>query len=302
MITSWLTLRDLEYLVAVARHEHFGKAANECHVSQPSLSTQIKKIEGYLGITLFERTNRRVQITEIGLNVAEQAQLVLLEARKIEALIGVKGSDTFEQLKIGVISSLSPIIPQILIGLKKDFPKAKLTLQEGLTENLTKELKSGQLDIIIAADTIKDATLKIRRLFFEPFVLAAPVGSSILEKVKIRTGDLKMSEMVLLEEGHCLSDQIEDFCPINTRGQRKSYHANSIETLRHLVASGAGYTLLPKMAVENQPIGKLIFYREFDNLGVGRNVVAVFRSQSEGLISYRKLIQTLENLSAKFCK
>lgn len=302
MITSWLTLRDLEYLVAVAKYEHFGNAATECHVSQPSLSTQIKKIEGYLGVRLFERTNRSVHITETGRNVVAQAELVLLEARKIEGMISANKDASFEQLKVGVISSLSPMIPKVLIGLKKAFPEAKLFLQEGLTENLIKDLKSGRLDVVIAADTIKDASLILKSLFFEPFVLAAPIGSSILEKLRIRTGDLKTSEMVLLEEGHCLRDQIEDLCSMNTRGHSKAYHANSIETLRHLVASGAGYTLLPKMAVENEPLAKLISYRSFDNRGVGRNIVAVFRGQSEGLFAYPKLFQTLEKLCANLIK
>lgn len=293
MITSWLTLRDLEYLIAVAKHGHFGRAAKECHVSQPSLSTQIKKIEGYLGVSLFERTNRRVTITEAGRKIANQAQAVIDEAMKIQSSIAEASKPKFENLKIGVIASLSPFVPHVLTQLKKSFPAAKLSLREGQTEDLIRELKSGALDAVIAADTVKDPTLKVHQLFFEPFVLAAPKGNPILDNPKIRVADLKVSEMVLLEEGHCLRDQIVDFCSIGKRGQVRTFHANSIETLRHLVASGAGYTLLPQLAVKEQPMENLISYREFGNKVLGRDVVAIHRKQSEKLAAHTLLIKTL---------
>lgn len=299
MISSWLTLRDLEYLTAVAKHEHFGKAARECHVSQPSLSTQIKKIEGYLGVSLFERTNRRVKITETGQKIANQAHVILEESRKIESLIGASTVASFAQLKLGIISSLTAFVPHVLIKIKKAFPTAQLTLKEGQTDELVKDLKTGALDAVIAADTVRDKTLRSLTLFFEPFVLAAPRGSPVLDRVNIRTTDLKLSEMVLLEEGHCLRDQVVDFCPTNKRGHLRSFNANSIETLRHLVASGAGYTLLPQLAVKEQPIEKLISYRTFENKAPGRDVVVLYRAGSQNLVAYDLLIKTIAQAAPK---
>ena len=293
MITSWLTLRDLEYVIAVAKHEHFGRAARECQVSQPSLSNQIKKVEGYLGTVLFERTNRRVTTTPAGKKVAEQAAVVLDEARKIPVLLGQTASARFETLKLGVISSLAPLVPYVLGSLKKAFPSSILSLREAKTEELVHELKLGGLDVVVAADTVKDESLTKIPLFFEPFVLAAPKGHPILERRKPRLSDLRASEMVLLDEGHCLRDQSLGFCPANRRGNPKAFHATSIDTLRHLVASGAGYTLLPELAAKESRLESFISYLKFEDDKVGRKVVLLCRGQSGELDPFRRLAKTL---------
>lgn len=293
MNISWLTLRDLEYVIAVAKHQHFGRAAQDCHVSQPSLSTQIKKVEGYLSAVLFERTNRRVLTTPAGKIVSEQASRVLDEARKIPFLLGAPGSGRFETLKLGVISTLAPLVPYALPGLKKDFPGTTLALREGTTLELVRELKAGGLDAVIAADTVKDAALSKISLFFEPFVLAAPKGHSILKRSKPKISDLKSAEMVLLDEGHCLRDQALGFCPTNRRGNPREFHATSIETLRHLVASGAGYTLLPELAAQGAPLGRLISYVKFENEKIGRKVVLLCRRQAAEQVGIQQLAQTL---------
>ena len=252
MTVSWLTLRDLEYVLAVTVQKHFGRAAKECGVSQPSLSNQIKKIEGYLRVQLFERTNRRVHVTEAGEKLAVQAQIILDEARKIPSLLKRESKSSTRGIKLGVISTLTPLISYFLPQLKKDAPKSTLLLREGLTENLIEELKSGSIDAVIAARTFDEVGLKVIPLFFEPFVLAAPKGHTILEKKNIKSSDLSASDMVLLEDGHCLRGQALQVCPANKRGNIQQYHVASIETLRYLVASGLGYTLLPKIATRNQ--------------------------------------------------
>ena len=289
MTISWLTLRDLEYVIAVAKHEHFGHAARECHVSQPSLSTQIKKIEGYLGTVLFERTNRRVTTTPAGIKVAEQAAVVLDEARKIPVMLGQTALARFETLKLGVISSLAPLIPYVLGDLKKAFPTSTLVLHEAKTEELVHELKLGGLDAVVAADTVKDESLTKIPLFFEPFVLAAPKGHPILERRKPRLSDLMASEMVLLDEGHCLRDQALQFCPASRRGNPRAFHATSIDTLRNLVASGAGYTLLPGLAAKESRLESLVSYLKFDDDKVGRKIVLLCRGQSGDLDPFRRL-------------
>jgi LysR family hydrogen peroxide-inducible transcriptional activator len=298
MTVSWLTLRDLEYVIAVAKHEHFGRAAQECHVSQPSLSTQIKKIEGYLGTVLFERTNRRVKTTPAGKKMAEQAAVVLDEARKIPTLLGQTTTNRFEALKLGVISSLAPLVPYVLADLKKAFPGSALTLHEATTQELVRELKAGGLDAVVAADTIRDEALTKIPLFFEPFVLAAPKGHPILTRAIPKLADLKASEMVLLDEGHCLRDQALGFCPVSRRGKPREFHATSVDTLQHLVASGAGYTLLPGLAAKEARMGSLISYRKFEDDKVGRRIVLLCRGQSAGLEPFRRLARTLSEAVA----
>ncbi len=292
MNVSWLTLRDLEYVVAVAKHEHFGRASKECSVSQPSLSTQIKKIEGYLGVVLFERNNRRVSTTAVGLKMAKQAAVILDEARKIPGLLNQAVSH-LECLKLGVISSAAPFIPYVLNDLKKAFRDVPISLREGITAVLVESLKSGALDAVIAADTVKDNALRSIPLFFDPFVLAAPKGHSILSKPELKPSDLRASEMVLLEEGHCLRDHAVQLCPTNRRGNLRSFHATSIETLRHLVASGAGYSLLPKLATKGKPMSRLITYVEFEKAQIGREIVLLLREQSAGQAPFDLLTRTL---------
>lgn len=293
MITSWLTLRDLQYVVAVAKHEHFARAAKECHISQPSLSTQIKKIEGYLGVTLFDRTNRVVKTTPAGKKMAQQALIILDEAQKIPGLIGETSSLDFKTLKLGIISSLSPYVPYAISDIKKAFLKTSLSLHEGTTEELIGDLKSGALDAVIAADTVDDNTLKSFPLFFEPFVLAAPKGHEILARSAVKPSDLKASEMVLLKEGHCLRDQAIDICPVNRRGSIQPFHANSIETLLHLVASGAGYTLLPYLAAKEKTMSNLVSYAHFENTKIGRDIILLCRQHSANLTNYQILVKSL---------
>jgi len=290
MKISWLTLRDLEYLVAVATHGHFGKAAESCHVSQPTLSAQIKKIEEFLGVTLFERTNRRVAITDVGRRVADQARRVLEEAQKIIGLLGKGATPLTGTLRLGAIATIGPfLIPRFLGPLRKAFPSLNLIFQEGLTNPLLKQLREGNLDAVIGARTFDESGFKVLPLYFEPFVLAAPAGHPIAKKKPLRASDLRAQDMVLLEDGHCLRDQTLDTCPANRRGHVRQFHATSIETLRHLVASGLGYSLLPKLAVHDRPMGDLVSYREFDPPTVGREIVLVCRERYPAVSDIERL-------------
>ena len=212
MNISWLTLRDLQYLVAVADHRHFGKAALACHVSQPALSAQIRKIEDVLAVQLFERSNRRVAVTSAGEAVIRQARIVLEEAEKISTLAAVQPPLT-GSLRLGAIATVGPYyLPYLLAPLRKEFPKLDLFLKEGLTDPLLEELKAGQLDAVIASDTFTDSALRIMPLFFEPFLLAVPNTNRLAVKTPLTVRDLHADEMVLLEDGHCLRNQALNFC------------------------------------------------------------------------------------------
>jgi LysR family transcriptional regulator, hydrogen peroxide-inducible genes activator len=281
MNLSWLTLRDLQYLVAVADSAHFGKAATACNVSQPALSAQIRKIENVLDVQLFERSNRRVAITAAGEAVVRQARVVLEEAQKIAEMTKAVGKPLSGKLNLGAIATVGPyLLPHLLAPLRKSFPQLDLFLREGLTEELLDELRSGQLDAVIASDTFSDPSLRTIPLFFEPFVLAAPVDHPLASKHNPTRRDLRSDEMVLLEDGHCLRDQTLDICPANRRGRVRRFHATSLETLKHLVATGSGYTLMPELAVRDEGrLKTLMRYRRFGDRGVGRKIILTCRSR-----------------------
>ncbi len=302
MNITWLTLRDLEYLVSVAQYLHFGKAAQACHVSQPALSAQIKKIEEFLGLQIFERTNRKVSLTERGKLVSDQARIVLEEAEKLLMVAGqTETKDLQGTLRLGVIATLGPYyVPQFLPGLKKLFPKLQLVLREGLTDGLLSDLKSGNLDAVLAARTFDESGLRVFPIFEEPFVLTVPKDHPLATKEPLRSRDLRSEEMVLLEDGHCLRDQALEICPPNRRGNIRQFHATSIETLRHLVASGMGYTLLPELAVTGSDRMKgMLKYRKFKSDKIGRMVVLICRDRYARLPEIEILAQFLKSSAAE---
>ena len=297
MNVSALSLRDLEYLVAVADHQHFGQAAEACHVSQPALSSQISKVETLLGVKLFERSNRRVLITPDGKRIADQARLVLEEAAKIALLAAPAGEPLCGSLRLGIIATLGPyLMPHLIPRLRKTFPKLQLLLREGLTADLVSDLRSGSLDAVIAAPTFDMEGLNATELFWEPFVLAAPKRHRLTEKSSLQASDLRSDEMILLEDGHCLREQVVDVCPTNRRGNFKEFHATSMETLRHLVAAGFGCTLMPQLAVKSRDsLHRLIQYRNFSGKPVGRKIVLVCRSRFARMKDIETLAEFIRN-------
>jgi LysR family transcriptional regulator, hydrogen peroxide-inducible genes activator len=297
MNISWLTLRDLQYLVAVADHRHFGKAAAASNVSQPALSAQIRKIEDVLDVQLFERTNRSVAITPAGQQVANQARVVLEEAAKIGELTRSAHEPLSGSLRLGAIATVGPyLMPHLLAPLRKAHPKLDLFLQEGLTDQLLASLRSGHLDTIIASDTFEDPALRIIPLFHEPFLLAVPRGHPLEAKDRVGRRDLNSEHMILLEDGHCLRDQTLDICPANRRGHVRQFYATSLETLRHLVATGAGYTLIPALAVRNEKeLKPLVRYRHFEDKRVARKIILACRRRSARMADIDVLAQFIRN-------
>jgi LysR family hydrogen peroxide-inducible transcriptional activator len=294
MSVSSLTLRDLEYVVAVAESKHFGKAAEICRVSQPALSAQIMKVEDQLSVQVFERSRRHVSVTTVGEEIVNQARVVLAEAKKLFEMAATKRSPLSGSFRLGVIATLGPyLMPYFLKNLKQAFPQLQLVLKEGLTDQLLESLKSGALDAVIASPTFDEQGFQLIGLFKEPFFLAAPKGHPLLTKTELKSSDLKASDMILLEDGHCLKDQTLQFCSAQRRGNYRDYHVTSVETLRQMVATGHGYTLLPALAVTDDPrLKNLIGYRAFEGKFVGREIVLVSRkhasnqSEVETLASY----------------
>ncbi|NBV49967.1 LysR family transcriptional regulator [bacterium] len=275
---SWITLRDIEYLLAVAKFGHFAKAAEACHVSQPALSTQIRKFEERLGVPIFERDNRSVRITEAGQEILAQARKLAEEASRLVEGAHVPKAPLSGPFRLGAIATVGPyLLPKILSPFKRNYPKCRLFLKEGLTDELLEELESGELDAVIAADTFAKEHLVKTPLYFERFLAAVPKGHPLEQKRVLSTREIDAREMVLLEDGHCLSDQVLELCPKGKGVRRESFQTTSLETLRHLVASGAGYTLIPEMAIQKgHSLEELITYLPFEKQ-VGREIVLVTR-------------------------
>ncbi len=282
MTVGALSLRDLEYVTALAQHRHFGRAARACGVSQPALSAQIRKVEDVLGVTLFERSKRRVLVTAVGAQAAEQALSVLAEARKLFDLAQGGREPLHGPFAVGVIATLGPyLLPYVLGPLRRGFPRLDLHLREGLTSELVEELRAGRLDAVLCAAPIADPALATETLFREPFVLAAPARHPLARKPGVSVRDLRADEMVLLEEGHCLREQALDVCP---RGRERAtaprLQATGLETLRHMIASGAGYSLIPALAAVPATLRGMVRYRRLAAPAPGRTLVVAWRRRS----------------------
>ena len=248
-----MNLRDLRYLVAVAEHRHFGRAAEACFVSQPTLSTQLKKLEETLGVMLIERTNRRVMLSPEGEQIVAQAQRILSEVNTLLALSEQLQDPLGGELRVGIIPTLAPyLLPQILGPIREAFPNLQLQLTEGQTSHITRLLKRGDLDAILLAVPIPDLhdeNIAEVELYAEPFYLAVGENHPKAERLTVTPEDLEGESVLLLEDGHCLRDQALAVCHAHRGVESKSYSATSLETLRQLVGAGMGVTLMPEFAV-----------------------------------------------------
>ena len=249
-----MTLRDLQYLVALAETRHFGRAAHKCHVSQPTLSAQLKKLEEYLGVTLIERQPRRVALTAAGQAVVERARRMLRDAEDIRTLARASQDPLGGQLKIGLIPTLGPyLLPRIAPRLKRALPKLRLLLHEHQTEPLIARVVDGELDLALLALPADTRGLKTRSLFAEAFLVAMPDHHRLAARRRLKPADLAGEKLLLLGDGHCLRDQALEVCrKVGTEEQ--DFGATSLETLRQMVAAGLGLTLLPRLSAEG-PFG-----------------------------------------------
>jgi LysR family hydrogen peroxide-inducible transcriptional activator len=244
-----MNLRDLRYLVALADAKHFGKAATACHVSQPTLSAQIKKLEGYLGVELIERQPRGVVLTEVGHELVERARRVLRESDEIIHLARDFRDPLAGNLAIAMIPTVGPyLLPLVARKLRKQLPKLRLMLYEYQTAALLEKLRNGDIDMGILALPITTEGIDSRELYSEDFVVALPLQHALAKKTNVKLSDLAGEPMLLLEDGHCLRDQALEVCSRIDVSENQDYRATSLETLRQMVAAGWGVTLLPKLA------------------------------------------------------
>lgn len=246
-----MNLRDLKYLVALAEHRHFGRAAEACFVSQPTLSTQIKKLEDELDVTLVERNPRNVLLTEAGRDIAKRARDVLNEVEQIRSVARRTRDPESGTLRLGIFPTLGPyLLPHVVPSLRKRFPNLELLLVEEKTEVVLQRLHDGKLDAGVLALPIHDDTLHSEFLFEEPFVLAVPQGHPLAKQRSLAVRDLADCQLLLLDDGHCLRDQALEVCHLTGAAERSGFRATSLETLRQMVAANVGITLLPTLAVK----------------------------------------------------
>ena len=248
---SMLNLKDLKYLVTIADTGHFGKAAERCFVSQPTLSAQLKKLEQTLGVQLVERQPNNVKLTEIGREVAERSRRMLAQSEEIVAIARANADPLAARLKMALIPTIGPyLLPRITQKIRKALPKLKLMLYEHQTESLLERLQAGDIDLGILALPVSDEHVHTRVLYEEIFVLAVPDGHALAKKSRVKVTDLDQQTVLLLEDGHCLRDQALEVCHRVDIREAENFRATSLETLRQMVVAGLGVTLLPSLAVE----------------------------------------------------
>lgn len=246
-----MNLRDLEYLVALAEHRHFGRAAAACYVSQPTLSTQLRKLESELGVPLIERNPRQVLLTPAGEQVVDRARAVLGEIDAIRGIARRAKDPRSGRLRLGVFPTLAPyLLPHVVPNLRTRFPELELFLVEERSKVLLDRLRVGRLDAALLALPVQDSTLVGEPLFREEFLLAVPAGHHLAEREQAKVESLEREHLLLLQDGHCLRDQALEVCRLAGAEEYVGFQATSLETLRHMVAAGVGVTLLPELSVQ----------------------------------------------------
>ena len=278
-----MTLTELKYVVAVAREKHFGRAAESCFVSQPTLSVAIKKLEDELDVKIFERGASEVSVTPLGEQIVRQAQQVIEQAAAIKE-IAKRGKDPVSgPLRLGIIYTIGPyLLPDLVRQAIDRVPQMPLMLQENFTAKLLEMLRTGELDCAIMAEPFPDTGLAIAPLYDEPFMAAVPTGHALAKHKVISAEQLKQETMLLLGTGHCFRDHVLEGCPedarvaSNAEGIRKSFEGSSLETIKYMVASGMGVTVVPQLSVPKE-VQPHIRYIRFSAPVPTRRVVLAWR-------------------------
>jgi len=290
-----IKIRDLQYLQAVAHYKHFSQAAEFCHVSQPTLSGQLIKLEQHLGLQLFERSRQAVLLTTAGKQLSVKAQAVLNAAIDFEQTAKELTDPLIGELHIGLIPTLAPyLLPRIMTPLKNALPNMDLFLYEKQTHALLDDLSQGKLDILILPWLENMAQFERYALFDEPLVLMAPTNHRLINQSALVLADLRGQELLTLEDGHCLRDQAMGFCFAAGASENTQFRATSLETLRHMVISGMGLTLMPELATTGLQNGNLVAYRQFDDPKPFRNISLLIRPNFSRLASIQKVVATVK--------
>ncbi|MEB2337440.1 MAG: hydrogen peroxide-inducible genes activator [Nitrospirales bacterium] len=273
-----MTLTELQYLVALAQERHFGRAAERTFVTQPALSLAIKKLEDELGVAIFERRKNQVVLTPLGEHIVHQAQLVLEEVDQIKLLAARGKNQLVGTLRLGAIATVGPyLLPDLIPLLHKRAPEMPLEIEENLTVNLTAMLKSGKLDVIMIALPFEEPGLLTQALYDEPFKAVVPVDHRLAKKSAIDSTALSTERVLLPHAGHCFRQQVLDSCPELSRSDTEGLQGNSLETIRQMVASGLGITVMPSSAVTARHLNKRLVVLAFTKPVPERRIALAWR-------------------------
>jgi LysR family transcriptional regulator, hydrogen peroxide-inducible genes activator len=277
-----MTLTELRYIVMLARERHFGRAADKCHVSQPTLSVALKKVEQRHGVILFERSSADVRLTPIGQQVAAQAERVLDEASKLKEIVAQGKDPLVGSLRLGVIYTIAPyLLPRLIPALHARAPRMPMYLKEDFTVNLSEQLRRGDLDVIVVAEPFEQPGIVTLQVYDEPFCVALPAGHPFALQSTINPDQVAGENLLLLGNGNCFRDQVVQACPHLSEpgGVEGSLEGSSLETVRHMVASGAGISVVPVSAAESWPQNEaLLQFRRFTDPAPFRRIVIAWRA------------------------
>lgn len=298
-----MTLSEFRYIVAVAKELHFGRAAKRCFVSQPTLSVAVKKIEEELGLILFERHQHEVSITPIGQIIINQAEVVLNQTNILKELAKQNKDELSGELKLGVIYTVGPyLLPKLIPVINKQVADLVLIIEEDYTENLFNKLKAGEIDVAILANPFDHPGICTELLYQEPFMVALPSNHPLTKKKKLKAGDLLDDTMLLLKSGNCFRDQVVKVCPScispigNNTHIQKTLQSSSIETIRQMVAAGAGITILPSSSVNAQSgLNGLLEYRPFAKPAPYREIIIAYRKSFPRIKAVELIKESIAN-------
>ncbi|MBL0140642.1 MAG: hydrogen peroxide-inducible genes activator [Betaproteobacteria bacterium] len=276
-----MTLTELRYVVALAQERHFGRAAQKCFVTQPTLSLALAKLEDELGVRLFERNKNEVLVTAVGVGIIEQARRVLDEAGKIQSLARGSQDQLAGALRLGVIPTIGPyLLPELVPILRKRAPGMPLMIEENFTGNLAPMLRDGEIDAAIIAMPFTLPGVQTRALYEEPFSVVVPVGHAWATKKRVRPNELAAENLLVLKAGHCFREQVLEACPgqANTANPEGGKSGSSLETIRNMVASGLGVSVLPATALQARYTSRLVKEIPFTEPVPSRKVAIAWRS------------------------
>lgn len=299
-----MNLRALQYFVKLADLRHFSKAAEACFVSQPTLSTQIRKLEEELGVQLVERSPKNIMLTPVGKDIAERARLVLSDIDQLRQVARRSGNPQTGTLRLGLFPTLAPyLLPHVMPTLRKNYPNLTLRLSEEKTGDCIRLLQQGKLDAALLALPITDEGMEVETLFEEPFVVALPGEHDLATQDKVSMQDLEGAELLLLEEGHCLRDHALEVCAIAGAREQVDFHATSMETLRQMVAADVGVTLMPILSIK-PPIARTgnLVIKPFEDPAPTRTIALVWRKSSALSDFLREIADCFRNLPAELLK
>lgn len=274
-----MTITQLSYVLAVAEHQNFTKAAQKCFVTQPTLSMQIQKLEDELDVLIFDRSKKPIELTEVGEKLVTQARNIVNESNRIQDIVDQEKGFIGGEFKLGIIPTVMPtLLPMFLNNFVKKYPKVKLKIEELTTEEIITRINDGHLDAAIAATPLEQETIKERVLYFEPFVAYVPLNHRLSNNKKLDTSDLDINDMLLLEDGHCFRDGVINLCKVfkSHNDDKFQLESGSIETLIKLSNEGLGMTLLPYLHTLDLPEKSKQNLRFFNEPNPAREVSLIY--------------------------